>query len=233
MPKFESPLGKQSIPERPMKHLSIPDESGFTAPPPPNPQPMGGGFSPSVSRRVGRPMTEEEMAEWQARMQESQDPDNSLSEVEREFKRARQEKARGVERLNDGARKRIEMLTDMTRTTRTADIGGQTYKLQTLKGREMRDAISAASEYDGTVHSPYEIRKQLLGRSLVVVAGVDIASFIGSNELDARLNAVEDMDDALLNRLYDEYLAMVKDARDRYSIKTEEDVKEVIEDLKK
>lgn len=232
MPKFENPLGKQSVPERPLKHLAIPDESGFQ-PPPSNQSMGGGGFSPSVSRRVGRPMTDEEAADFQARMQENQDPDYGLSDVEREFKRARQEKARGVERLSDGARKRSEMLTDMTRSTRTADIGEQTYKLQTLKGKEMREAIAAASEFDGTVHSPYEIRKQLLGRSLVVVAGVDIASFIGSNDLDARLNAVEDMDDALLNRLYDEYLSMVKDARDRYAIKTEEDVKEVIEDLKK
>ncbi|CAM6003621.1 unnamed protein product [Sphagnum balticum] len=143
MPKFESPLGKQSIPERPMKHLEIPDESGFQ--PPPNQQPMGGGYGPSVSRRVGRPMTDEEMADFQARMQENQDPDSDLAEAEREFKKLRQEKLRGIERLSDGARKRTEMLTDMTRSVRTADIDGQVYKLQSLKGKEMREAIAAAS----------------------------------------------------------------------------------------
>ena len=201
--------------------------------PAPNTPMGGGGFSPSISRRVGRPMTDEEMADFQARMTENQDPDFNLSDVERDFKRARQEKVRGIERLNDAARKRLEMLTDMTRGSRTADIEGKSYRLQTLKGKEMREAIFAASEYDGTVHSPYEIRKQLLGRSVVVIAGVDIATFIGSNALEDKLNFVEDMDDALLNRLYDEYLAMVKEARDRYAIKTEEDVKEVIEDLKK
>lgn len=229
MPKIESPLGRQTIPERPLRNLEIPDESGYGPP-----KPMGGGqFSPSVSRRVGRPMTDEEMAEFQAKMQEKANPDFDLSEVERDFKQARQDKARGVERLNDGARKRIEMLVGMTRGTRAADIEGKTYGLQTLKGKEMRDAIAAASEFDGTVHSPYEIRKQLLGRSVVLIAGVDIATFIGSNSLEDRLNFVEDMDDALLNRLYDEYLAMVKDARERYSIKDDADVQEVIEDLKK
>jgi hypothetical protein len=41
------------------------------------------------------------------------------------------------------------------------------------------------------------------------------------------------MDHYLLGRLYDEYLEMVKEARDKYAIKNETDAQEVMEDLKK
>jgi len=36
-----------------------------------------------------------------------------------------------------------------------------------------------------------------------------------------------------LSRLYSEYVTLSKEAQDRYSPKTEEQVKEVLEDLKK
>jgi hypothetical protein len=97
----------------------------------------------------------------------------------------------------------------------------------------MREAIMAAAEFDGTVQSPFEIRRQLLARSLVQVAGLDVAQFVGSNELGARLELIDDLDEALLNRLYDEYLEMVRESREKYTIKSEQDAKEVVEDLKK
>lgn len=230
MTKIESPLGNQTFQERPMRHLEIPDESGFQSPP----TPMGGGnFSPSVSRRFGTPMDEEEIRNFQERMQSQMDPESSLSEAEREFKRAREERKRGMTNLNEGARKRVEMLIGMTRVTHSVDIEGNTYVFQTLKGKEMREAILAASEFDGTVQSPFEIRKQMLARSLVQIAGMPISQFIGSDTLQAKFEMIDLMDDVLLNRLMDEYSKMVKEARNKYAIKSTEEVKEVVEDLKK
>jgi hypothetical protein len=125
------------------------------------------------------------------------------------------------------------MLIGMTRITRTAHIENNDYVLQTLKSKELREAVVSASLYDGTVQSPFEIRKQLLARSITQVAGMDFEQFVGSHELEAKLDAIEEFDHYLLGRLYDEYLTMVKEARDRYAIKTEDDAKEVVEDLKK
>jgi hypothetical protein len=139
----------------------------------------------------------------------------------------------GKERLGDGAKKRIEMLIGMTRHTHSAEIDGNIYNFQTLKSKEMRDALTAAAEFDGSVQSPFEIRKQLLARSLTQVAGVAIEQFIGDDSLDAKLLFIDELDDTLLNRLYDEYLILAREAKEKYSIKTSEEAKEVIEDLKK
>lgn len=225
MAQFDSPLGKKSISVQPLKEFDIPDESEHPG--------HSGQFTPSVNRRYGQPMDEAAMREFQERMAAQMDPDAGLTEAEMEFRRAREAKKRGQERLSEGARKRIEMLIGMTRGTRTIDIEGQTYTLQTLKSKEMREALLEASKFDGNIQFPFEYRKQLLARSIVQIAGVDINQFVGSNEIEDKLSFMDELDEALLNRLYDEYTELTKEAKDRYAIKTEADGKEVVEDLKK
>lgn len=229
MPNFESPISSKKFSAQPMRELEVPDESGYTPSRPPN----APKFNPSVQQRYNTPMMEQDIQDFQTRMNSQMNPDSNLSDMEREFRDARQEKLRAQTHLNDGARRRIEMLIGMTRVTREIEIGGNMYALQTLKGKEMRDAILAASAFDGTVQSPFEIRRQMLGRSLCKVANVPIEQFIGSTELEARLNFIDDMDDALLNRLMDEYSTLTIEAKSKYALTSPEQVKEVAEDLKK
>jgi hypothetical protein len=162
------------------------------------------------------------------------DGEEDPNDIERDFKQAREiKKSNGKERLNEGAKRRIEMLIKMTSDSREVDINGNIFILQTLRSKEMREAIMAASEFDGTVQSPFEIRRQLLARSLSQIAGVDASQFVGSNDLESKLAFVDELGESLLNRLYDEYLILVKESREKYSIKNDADVKEVLEDLKK
>jgi hypothetical protein len=107
------------------------------------------------------------------------------------------------------------------------------YKLQTLTSQELRDAVVATAEFDGKVEFIFENRKQLLARSVTVIAGVAIDQFLNSDELEAKLEFIELIDHALLHRLYGEYVSLTQEAQNKYSPKTEEQVKEVIADLKK
>ena len=225
MPNFESPITNKKFQGQPMRDLEIPDESG---------PPTGGGqFAPSVSHRFRKAPNEQEIAEFQARAEAASNLDANLSEIERDVKRYREEKIHGNKRLNEGAKRRADMLVGITRGTRDVDIEGNHYSFKTLKAREMRSVWSVCSDFDGTVQFPFEMRKQLLARSLTQVAGVEFAQFVGSDSIEDKLNFIDDADDILLNRLYDEYLIMVKETRERYSIKTDADAKEVVEDLKK
>jgi len=153
-------------------------------------------------------------------VQNERENDDS-AELEREIRAAREIKRTGKERLNDGAKRRIEMLIGMTRTTRSINIGNNVYVFQSLKAKEFREAIIIAARFDGTVESTLEIRKQFLARSLIQIAGVDIDQFIGSTKMEDRLSFIE------------EFEILSNEAKDKYSIKTEVEVKEVVEDLKK
>jgi len=230
MPSFESPLTNKKFAAQPMRDIEVPDESGYNQPPPN----MGPKFNPSVSHRMDPNFSEQDIQDFQNRMNANMNPDSNLSDIEREIKHQREEKIRGQTHLNDGARRRIEMLIGMTRLYKTVIIDeNNTFALQTLKGKEKREAIVAASQFDRTVESPFEIRLQFLARALTHVANVPIEQFIGSNSLGAKLEFIEELDDILLNRLMDEYTALDKEAQNKYSMQTVEQAKEIAEDLKK
>lgn len=231
MPSFDSPIGGKKFVGQQMREFDVPDETELQ-------QMEQESNNPVVRRRAAERAAaslEEQQAAYarqQAAYYESQQDDEAFR-AEREFREAREAKRTGKTRLSDGARKRIEMLLGMTRTTREVDINGNLFVLQSLRSEEMRDAWVAAAEYDGTVHSPFEIRKQLLARSLVTIAGVDAAQFLGSNDLGVKMEAIELFDHALLSRLHEEYSLLVEESRKKYAVKTEEDVKEIVEELKK
>lgn len=235
MASFDSPLGKKSFAGQQLREFDIPDESGI----------IPDEYSNSPVRR-GRPPVDvppdlNSIREFQNRMQMEQQPQyqqhyqsqEDPSEIEQQMRQARELKRSGKERLNEGAKRRIDMLLGMTQATRAAVIDNNEWVLQTLKSKEMREALTAAAEFDGTIQSPFEIRRQLLARSLVQIAGVETSQFLGSVTVEARLNFIDEQVEALLNRLYSEYLILVKESNDKYAIKTAEDAQEVVEDLKK
>jgi hypothetical protein len=228
MPSFDSPLGNKKIPASSLKEFDIPDESGLTHEQVVNP----------VFRRKAAmpPLDEVALQNFQHRIDKEFEHNSDPMELEREFKEAREAKKAkisGKERLNEGAKRRLEMLLDMTRTTHEVNIDGTIFVLQTLAGKSMREAIMAASEFDGTVQSPFEVRKQFLTRSLISIGGASFSQFVGSEDLEIKLTFIDELHEPLLNRLYDAYLKMSETAKNKYSIKNESDARELIEDLKK
>lgn len=212
MAGYDSEIGSKKFGGSQMRSFDIPDESGYQEPLPPE-------MNPQLMQQINQ-------------MQQMQPPED-IAEIERRVREARAARQMQMSKISDGAKKRLEMLLGMTRTTREVDFDNNKFVLQSLKGKELREAIFQASKFDNTVEFPFEIRKQLLARSLVEIAGVSIEQFVGSSELSDKLNFVEELDDAFLSRLYTEYTIMASEARDKYSVKTEEEAKEIVEDIKK
>ena len=215
MTEFNSPIGKRQVPNSNLKQVDVPDAGTQTE-------------TRTYNFQSGA------LEDFQSRFQSSATPDFQQDlEAENSIRQAKEARRSGRERLSEGARKRIEMLIGMTRLTKEVEIDGQIYGLQTLKSAELREAMKATTPYDGTVEFIFETRKQLLARSITHVAGVELSSFLGSDELKDKLDFIEEIDHALLSRLYSEYSNLAKDSQNKYAIKTEMDAKEVGEDLKK
>ena len=135
--------------------------------------------------------------------------------------------------ISEGARRRVEMLLGMTRQTKKIKIQETDYELRSLKSIEMRKALSEASKYDGTVQMAFELRKQVLSSSLIGIGGVDIDMFLGTSDINAKYQLIDNLDEALLIRLYDEYTKLSSETNKKYSINSMEELKEVTEDIKK
>lgn len=239
MPSIKSDLTNKNFAAGGMRQFDVPDDSeGY--------EDQGAPDIAELNKRMaerGLPPVDETTIRQMYAMQQGGGGGNrpkapqpsldDLQEKERIIKEARVAKMHGKVRLNEGARRRVEMLCGLTRSTRTADLDGQKFSLRTLKNKEMREALLTASQFDGTVESPFEIRKQLLARSLYEIAGTEASLFLGDPSLEAMFEFLDEIDETLLTRLYSEYLLLVDDAGKKFSIKSEADAKEVVEDLKK
>lgn len=208
MPNFESPIGGRNF-NTSMREFEVPDESGYSQ-------------SHAHSTHRHPHIDENSIKNFQTRIE--QIPVEQYSDAETRSNK---------NKLNDGAKRRIEMLIGLVQLTREVNIENNVFILRTLKSREIREVLMCVVQFDGTIQAPYEMKKQILARSLTHVAGIELDQFIGSASLDSKCAFIDELDDTLSSRLYDEYVKLSALAKEKYAINTSDDVKEVSEDLKK
>lgn len=239
MPKLDSTLTSKTFTATAIPQFDVPDESQAIQDSAPidfeaiDIQRQSRGLPPlddKTKRAMYASMQQEEPTpETKAKVPTVQ----HLHDFERKVDESRRAKNSGQERLSVAAKKRIESLCEMSRATKTVELDDNTYVLQTLKGKEHRAAIVAAAAFDGSAHAAFEVRKQLMARSIAKISGYDVELFLGDDSIEARLEFVDELPEALLIKLYSEYLEMAQGAQNKYFIKTEAEVKEVMADLKK
>lgn len=155
-----------------------------------------------------------------------------MTDAERQIRAARQQKASGRIPMNSYAKERIQFLLDIGRQTRDVEVGGTVFSLRTLKGRESREALAAAAAVP-QIEVLFEGRRQQLARSIYKIDGVDVDTAIGTNSLEEKLYILDEMDDNLMNHLYSNYSELNEDANKRFGIKPDENVEQLVTDIKK
>jgi hypothetical protein len=239
MPTIKSDLGEQSFQGRPIRTFEVPDASNEEFAPLPGSLsqeyfPNEGLGAPAVLPRNQNYPNAEPVGAFNARQLASRQPMTfeDVKRAEEAMKAAKTAKF-APSRLSAAAKKRIAIICGISRDNRSVVIDGETYVLQILKGHETRASYLAASAFDGTIESPFEIRKQLLARSLCSIAGTDIDLFLGDDSLESKLAMIDELPESLLVKLMDEYTKLTDEVQARYFPKSEAEVAEVIEDLKK
>lgn len=150
-----------------------------------------------------------------------------------EYFEKRKSVVENTSKLSDGARRRIELLLETTRNTKVVVLNDVSFELQTLTSKEARDIIKELSVFDGSMELGFEVRRQNLARSLVKISEYDVSDFLGTNDLGAVLEFLDELDEQLFTALYEQYTLLVKETGDKYSVKNVEQFKEVVEEIKK
>lgn len=238
MSKIKSDLTSRSFSDRQFKELDVSDESQIYNPSQGDPELEAeiNSINLRLSQRGQPPVDAQMIAAMASRRNQQYQPESqndSLKEVEQRIKETKRQKFSGRERLSDVAKRRVEMLCGFSKNTRDINIDGDVYTLKTLKAKEMRAALVAASAFDGTIDLPFETRRHLLARSLTHVAGNEIDLFLNDEDLETKLEFLEELDELCLGQLYDSYLQLVADVKARYAVKSDEDAQGVLSDLKK
>ena len=156
-----------------------------------------------------------------------------IAQMEQKITEARRAKASGKERLTEQAKRRIEMLCNISRMTKDVTIDGNVYSLRTLRSKELQEVISASAKFDGSINITFESRKHFLARGLYKVAGTDISDFLNDDSIEARLEFFDCLEEVVVSKLYTEFQKLTSESEEKYGLKKDSDVKEVYEDLKK
>jgi len=160
----------------------------------------------------------------------------AMAELEQSVKEARQQKSSGESRISQPGKQRLELLANIGRLTKEVEVGGIRFSLRTLKTRETREvALAAFSQTIKTdLEASYEMRRQQLARSIHKIDGHEVGVVLGNDSFDARLYWIDnDLEESVALKLFAEMQALNDQARTQFDIKTEEQAKEVAEDLKK
>lgn len=159
----------------------------------------------------------------------------SQEELELAIREAKRQKLANANKIGDAAKKRIELLAGIGRLTRDVEIGGYSFSLRTLKAKETREAaLSTFATSITQLEASYEARKQQLARSIFKIDGEEIEVIIGSNNLSDRMKFIEEeLEDVVVEKLWEEFVSLKEESKNKYGINTVKEAEEVSEDLKK
>jgi hypothetical protein len=210
MSGFDSPNFKKahpSIPHREMRTFNVPSPSQEE-------------LSGNIPQNLMQPLSQEE--------------ELSIHQAKEAARAAREARQNSAGRITTDGKTRIELLTSIGRLTKDITIGGSVFTLRTLKAKETREAametfIPGVTQLDAT----FEGRKQQLARSLVKIDNEDVGLVLGNDTLAYRLEFIEELEENVISKLWDEFQILKTEAKEKYGITTPEDAKVVGEDLKK
>jgi hypothetical protein len=159
------------------------------------------------------------------------DPFEISAEEEEALRRARKEKVNPP--IAPKAKTRLEYLADIGKMTKDVTIGGITFTLRTLKAKEQRQVYLTLVDVTNKVDEIYNIKFNTLAHSLIKIDQQEIAVMVKVNSLMDKIKMLEDLEEIVTDQLYAAYQQLKTESDNQFSIKTDEDVKGVSEDLKK
>lgn len=157
--------------------------------------------------------------------------DMEQAELREQHRMSQAERRRG-ERITPQAKERAEFLANLGRKTKDVVVETSTFSIRTLKGSETRAAIMATASVE-MLERPFEARRQQLARAVYAIDGHDVALALGTDLMEAKVNFIEDLDDNVIAYLYSEWVKLNAEAAKAFSVNSDEEMKEVLEDIKK
>lgn len=136
-------------------------------------------------------------------------------------------------KLTDYAKKRAEILANIGRNTKDIAAEGVVFSLKTLKTKETREATLPMFKCQNDIDAGFEIRRQTLARSIFAIDGQEISLIVGGDDLELRLELIDELEESLISTLYKAHLDLKQETLDKFFPKNEIETKGVLEDLKK
>ena len=191
------------------------------------------------------PAYQQEQPVYNRRVLPSEENQQVMQNLQRELTQEEREqlnRQRQAQTVPKGVKERFAYLAGIGRirdSIKIEDENGKevTFSLQSLKDGELED-ISETMKYVNEsdvseAKKTLELRRQILARSLWAIDGIKVEDLIGSNNVNDKVSLIRDLDENLVRFLQSFYEDKIMNKGKKYSIKSEKDMEELNENLKK
>lgn len=149
------------------------------------------------------------------------------------YMKYRQEKLNNKNQISAASKSRSEILANIGRLSKDVVLDGVKFSIRTLKNKETQDATMAGLQFTTNIEIMYEARKQFLARSIYKIDDVDFDIVLGSHDLEKKMEEIDTWEEVLVAKLYDEFDSLREEVKTKYFPKTDAELKEVAEEIKK
>lgn len=154
-----------------------------------------------------------------------------LAQNRERLQSSRRESHQQKNKIPEGLKQRLEILTGIGRLTEDIIVEGITFSLRSLKPIETQEIVKALIGVDTQIMQSLEYRDQVLARSIYKIDGQDIDVVIGSKVVEERVNFIKNtLEESLVVFLYEAYQKLLTKNKFKNLGNTEV---EVIENVKK
>jgi hypothetical protein len=184
-------------------------------------------------RTVGSPLKEFVVPEGDFLESEDEEKSRMLREQHQLQMRAKKEK----QPISESGKKRVEMLCGMLSLTKEVKFNDTIFVVRLLRAKEAAQIASDILKLNLTynVENSYAFKHLTLAKALVSINNIDIDTFLDSanNDDKAKQAFVEELQEFVVDYLFKKYTELNEEVKVKYGIKTEEQAKELAEDIKK
>lgn len=234
MVDIESSLGRRSFAESSQKRVLTvddPTQPRHNLRVTPEELQAQGGFQRGLPREMF-----ENVPQMQPQQQQMRQMPRDLTEDEIAELNIRRQEALMSSGVTKQARERFEYLTGKCRVEADLEVDGNTFHFQSLKSGELEEIfeVMLSTNLKSEHQIKYELRRQVLARSLIGIDNMSLHQAIGSSTIEENIDFIRNLDENLVTVMYRFYENnIVKVSKEKYDIKNEEDAREVAETVKK
>lgn len=122
------------------------------------------------------------------------------------LKSQRQQTKEFQKQIDPEDKSRIETLLGLKRKTKDVLVEGLTYRLQTLKNREIKEILKMVSTTGATSQATilHEVKDHTLAFAITHIDGQKINDVLNSDALEDRLDLIGELDDLVVDKLWNE-----------------------------
>lgn len=122
------------------------------------------------------------------------------------LKTQRQLTKESQKQLEPEERSRIETLLGLKRKTKDISIEGLTYRLQTLKNKEIKEILKMVAQTKATSQAEilHEVKDHTLALAITHIDGQKMMDILNSEALEDRLDLIGELDDKIVDKLWNE-----------------------------